>query len=228
MPRQKTYQISLTQDQIDEFQKALHSGSPLSVALSYAKIPPAKYFYYVELANISAYFKEMELVKEEEAMIHSGVELSQVRSSAETFASKASLHELRTPTAESILRYKNNKTFKKFCDDVYDLLSECDKLRAEIALYHLGQIRKASESKRINANASQWFLERTMPDFFGRTDKTKFEGSLNSNHTIIGQDDTNVLPPIKVEFVDPNTRESQDRVRAMENKVLEQLNGKEA
>ena len=228
MPRPKIYKITISDEQLTKFKSALHSGSPLMVALSYAQIPPAKYFYYVELANISAYFREMEIVKEEEQLTQSGVELSQVRSNAESLSTESTLHQLRVPTAQSILRYKNNKGFKDFCDSVYDLLTECDMLRAEITLFHLGQIRKASENRRINAVASQWFLERTMPDYFGRSDKTKIEGSFNSTSTIIGRDDTNSLPPIKVEFVDPNTKESKDRVREMESKVLDQLNGKQA
>ena len=232
MPRTKTFKINLTDEQIDKFKNALSTGAPLMVALSFAKIPTVTYFYYVDLANISAYFREKEYLKQEDEMIKSGIDLEAVRNESAEFGSQFAtlsnaLRPYKEPTATSILRYKNNKTFKALCDQVYDLLEECNMLRAGIAIHHLVAIRKAVDKRGVNTQSSQWFLERTMPDYFGRVDKTRVEANVK-NHTLIGQDETDGLPPIKVEFVDPNTRESKDRVRDMEELVDAQLNGKKA
>lgn len=231
MPRSKVFKLNLTDNQIDSFKRALKNGSPLMVALAYAKISSTTYFYYVELANIAAYFKEKEAIHLEEQMFQSGIDLESVKNESADFNSDytsiaGSLRPYREPTATSLVRYKTNKTFKALCDEVYDLLEECDSLRAEIALYHLQEIHNNTCKRGVNTQGSQWFLERTMPDYFGKVDKTRVEASVK-NHTLIGQDDSNALPPIKVEFIDPNTREAKNRVKDMEDMVAAQLNGKE-
>lgn len=230
MPRAKVYKINLTEKQITDFKNALHTGCPLMVALSYAKIHPTVYFYYVDIANIAAYYKEQEMIKEEVEMMQSGIEISNVKDNSHEFSgntniSSESLRPYKIPTPASLLRYKNNKSFAMFCNEVYELLEDCDKLRAEVAMFHLQEIMKHSGKRGVNTTGSQWYLERTMPDYFGKVEKSRFEGSIKNSMTI-GEDETNVLPPIKVEFVDPNTRESQDRVRDMQEIVEKQLLGK--
>lgn len=230
MARTKVYKINLTDNQINDFKNALHSGCPLMVALSFAKIHPTTYFYYVDLANISAYHREKQMLKEHEEIIKSGVDIEAIKDESKALAGDISsvknvVRPYREPTGTSILRYQNNKTFAALCDEVYDLLEECDRLRAEVAMFHLREIMKHSGERGVNTVGSQWYLERTMPDYFGRVEKTKFEGSVKNTMTI-GEDDTDALPPIKVEFVDPNTLENKNRVKDMEDLVNSQILGK--
>lgn len=229
MARTKVYTIKISDEQQEKLKKALRTGSPLTVALAYARIPATQYYYYVEVANISWYFKNLELTKEEESVIHSGITLSDVEKEAKALNThkvntNGAINIYKEPNAESILRYKNNRTFKEFCDKVYEFINECDNLRSEAVLYHLTAIHQSVGKKGVNTSASQWFLERTIPEHFGKTEKVtqRIEGDIHQ--TFSGDDELGeALPPIKVEFVDPNTKESKDRVKDMEDLVRDQL-----
>lgn len=232
MARTKVFKINISDEQKEKLRQALKNGSPLTVALSYARIPVTLYYYYVEVANVSAYFKERELLKYEEEMIKSGVSLADVKQEAEELNSfsvnrNGAINTFKEPSAKAIFRYKNNRTFKNFADEVYDMISEFDNLRSEAVLLHLSTINKSAGKRGVNTTSSQWFLERTMPEHFGRVDKTinksESQVTINNEGEPVGQG----LPPIKVEFIDPTTEESKNRVREMEKLVHEQLNGKE-
>ena len=234
MSRPKLYNINLTDEQISNFKNALHTGAPLMVALSYACISPTYYTYLLQVASISAYNQELKKIKEEDMMIKSGINMSEVQNDTiqlgGNYSKISAFHQLREPTPESQLRYKNNVSFRMFCDKVYDLMNEWDKIRAEITLFHLDELRKHSGKRGVNTNGSQWFLERTMPDYFGRVEKNKIEGNVSSSMSISGSGDgkENEIPAIKVEFVDPKTKENNDRIKNMEDLISKQINGNEA
>ena len=211
------YQIKATNEQLEKLYKSLHVGSPLNVALSFAGIPMATYCFWQQIASVVAYQKEIDDLKELDQAMKSGASFSQVRNEmadAQTFETHkaTAISAYREPSAEMILRYKNNKSFRDFANQVYQIIRKCDEMRSEIVLYHLAAIRDCAKQRGANSNASQWFLERTMPEYFGRCDRY---GDIPQTETKTTQ--------VKVEFVDPNTKESKDRVKAMENLVADQL-----
>ena len=114
------------------------------------------------------------------------------------------------PSMDSILRYKNSKRFKEYADQVYEIINECNQIRAEVTLSHLATITKSTQDKRINASGSMWWLERTQPDFFAKpTDKVKEEENAPTP-----------VERVQVEFIDSSTKENKDRIRHMEELVL--------
>ena len=234
MARTKVFAINLTEDQRTKLKDALMTGSPLTVALTYAKIPAFQYYYYVEVANVARYFKEKEFVLLEEKMIQAGVSFADIRDESQelnTFQTNrnGAIGTFKEPSEKAKLRYKNNRTFKAFADEVYDFINECDTLRSEAILFHLNEIRKAAGKRGINTQSSQWFLERAIPEHFGKSEKVtqKIEGSVHQTFSADGDPDKPALPPIKVEFINPNSTESLNRLKEMEEKVREQFVGKE-
>ena len=235
MARTKVFTINLTEDQKTKLRNALGAGSPLTVALAYAKIPAVQYYYYVEVANISRYFKEMEFVKLDDETIKAGVSFADIRDESQelnTFSNNRNggIATYKEPTEKAKLRYRNNRTFKVFADEVYEFINECDTLRSEAVLYHLNEIRKSAGKRGVNTQSSQWFLERAVPEHFGKKDMVtqRIEGNMHQTFSSDGDADKPALPPIKVEFINPNSSESLNRLKEMENKVREQVVGKDA
>ena len=234
MARTKVFTINLTEEQKTKLKQALATGSPLSVALVYAKIPAVQYYYYVEVANIARYYKEMEFVKLDDETIKAGVSFADIRDESQelnTFSNNrnSAIGTNKEPSEKAKLRYRNNRTFKTFCDEVYDFINECDTLRSEAVLFHLQEIKKAAGKRGINTQSSQWFLERTMPEHFGKTEKVtqEIKGSMHQTFNSVGDDDKPALPPIKVEFINPNSNDAMNRLKEMEDKVREQVLGKD-
>lgn len=234
MARQKIFEIKLSEDQKTKLKNALLSGSPLPVALSFARISPVQYYYYVEVANVSRWFKEKEFIKQNDEFIKAGVSFADIReeaAAATTFEknSNGGINTFKEPTAEAINRYKNNKSFREFADEVYDFIAECDNNRSEAVMFHLAEIRKAAGKRGVNTNSSQWFLERAVPEHFGKNERVtqRIEGSMHQTITQEGDGVEPGLPPVKVQFVSPDTTECKQRVKAMEDLVAEQLRGKD-
>ena len=234
MARQKVFEIKITNEQKELLRNSLRAGAPLGIALSYAKIPAIQYYYYVEVANVSRYFKDKEFKKLNDEFIKSGVSFGDIQDEAAALNThfnnpNSSIASYKEPTAEAILRYKNNRSFKEFADEVYDFIQECDNCRSEAVMYHVSQIRSAAGKRGVNTNSSQWFLERAVPDSFGKSERivNKVEGSLHQTINQEGDPNEPGLPPVKVEFVNPNTKENQDRVKDMEDLVASQLLGKD-
>lgn len=234
MARTKVFTINLSDDQKQKFRNALKAGSPLTVALAYARIPAVQYYYYVEVANISRYFKEMEFVKLDDETIKAGVSFADIRDESQelnTFQTNRNggISTFKEPSEKAKQRYKNNRTFKAFADEVYAFINECDTLRSEAILYHLTEIMKSAGKRGVNTQSSQWFLERAVPEHFGKSERVtqRIEGSMHQTFTAEGDSDKPTLPPIKVEFINPQSKESLDRLKDMEDKVREQVLGKD-
>lgn len=235
MARTKVFAINLSEDQKAKLKNALAAGSPLTVALTYAKIPSVQYYYYVEVANVSRYFKEMEFVKLDDETIKAGVSFADIREESQELNSfsvnrNGGIATFKEPSEKAKQRYRTNRTFKAFADEVYDFINECDTLRSEAVLYHLNEIRKAAGKRGVNTNSSQWFLERAVPEHFGRNDRItqKIESNVHSTFSAEGDLDKPALPPIKVEFINPNANDSVARLKEMEEKIKDQVLGKDA
>lgn len=207
-----------TNKQIEELQNALKGGAPLLIALQYAGISRATYYYWVAVASIVIQYKSQEELEEVDEMFHSGISLQQVRDLSESAASnkRSGIGTFIEPSEESMLQYKNNAEFRKFANKCYQVVTECDKIRSGVALLHLSNIRKSTDkASRINASGSMWFLERTIPDFFAKPSDKLSEQSNEKTH----------VESLKVEYVDPGTEESKKRLKDMENELEALING---
>ena len=207
-----------TDEQLQDFYTALKGGSPLLLALQYAGISRATYYYWVAVSCVVEQYKSQQELEEVEQIIQSGISLQDVRDLSESVGTqkRTSVGVWVEPSPESVLAYKNNRKFRKFADKCYEVIQECNRIRSQLALVHLTNIRKSvDKSNRMNASGSMWFLERTLYDFFAKPSEK-------------AADPTNekmVVEPVKVQYVDPNTKESEERVQEMENDLQIKING---
>lgn len=210
-------EIKATQDQIDTLQETLKAGAPLHLALQRAEISVATYYYWVAIACIVTTVKSQQEIEEMEELAKSGVSISNVRDLAQatTKGKKSGVGIYIEPSAESILTYKNNRKFKKFADRCYEIVTACDKARSDFATDQLKLIKLSTLKKNnINPSGAMWWLERNMPEQFAKpSDKVKED----ENSSVVG------VPAIEVEFIDPNTRDSTQRLIDMEDKILSEL-----
>lgn len=207
-----------TDTQIEDLKNALRGGAPLVLALQYAQIQVSTYYYWVAMASIVKQAKSQEELESLEEIMQSGVSLQDIRDMSEQTMNmkRTGIGTFITPSQESILQYKNNRKFHKFADKCYEIISECDKIRSQLALAHLSNIRKSTDKgSRINASGSMWFLERTLSDFFGKA----------SDKAIEKENQENIVEPIRVEYVDANDKNTKDRVKEMEEELERKLNG---
>lgn len=205
------------EEQIKELYEALKGGAPLLLALQYAGINRATYYYWVAVASIVEQAKSQEQLEKMEKHFKSGISIQEIRDLSESVAStkKSGVGTFIEPSAESVLRYKNSKKFREFADICYEVVSECNKIRSQLALIHLSYIKKSTDKgSRINASGSMWFLERTLSDFFAKpSDK------------VIDQEQRATIEPVRVEYVNPKTKDSMDRIKEIENDLEQTING---
>jgi len=216
MPRKKL-EINVDQVHIDELKRALKNGAPLVIALQYSGISQATYYYWVAMYSIVKDAKSQDDLEEYEAEKH-GISIDAVKEMAATNSSskKTDINAYIEPSAESMLQYRNDLRFKRFADQCYEIVSECNRMRAEAAMNHLITISLSTKDKRVNASGSMWFLERTLSDFFSKPSEKVREEELNKVP----------IEKVQVEFVDPGTKENKDRIKDMDELILnEQKDG---
>ena len=207
----KKLSINITQENLDKLYKGLRAGSPITIALQYAGIAPATYYYWVAVYSVVLAAKQTEELQQIEKIASSGISIEQIKetAAANTVTRKGAMGGFIEPSMDSILRYKKSKRFKEYADQVYEIINECNQIRAEVTLSHLATITKSTQDKRINASGSMWWLERTQPDFFAKpTDKVKEEENAPTP-----------VERVQVEFIDSSTKENKDRIRHMEELV---------
>lgn len=215
----KKLEIKATQEQLDRMYNSLKSGAPLQIALKAAGISLTTYYYWVAIASIVVAVKTQAEIEEIEALANSGVSLQEIRDMAAnaTKGRKTGVGTYIEPSAESILNYKNNKRFKKFADQCYEIVSKADSIRSEFATSQLATIKLSTLKKNgINPSGAMWWLERNMPDFFAKpSDKVKDQENQEAPS----------VPSVSVEFIDPNTTDTQQRLLDMEQRILDDLKG---
>lgn len=208
-----------SEEQLQDLYTALKGGAPLLIALQYAGISRATYFYWVAVSCVVEQARSQEELEGMEDLFNSGISLQQIRDMSETAAAnkRTGVGAFIEPSQESILQYKNNKKFRKFADWCYEIISECDKIRSKLALLHLSNIKNSVDKKnRLNASGSMWFLERTMSDFFAKPIDKAIEASKEQQQ----------VEKVQVEYVDPNTQDSKERLLEMEADLEKKINGK--
>lgn len=217
MPRKKL-EIRTDPEQIEKLKRCLKRGAPLKLALANSGISSATYYYWVSMASIVKEIKAQEEVDEMEELARSGVSLIDIRNAADELESdkKSSIGAYIEPTAASLLKYRNSVRFKKFADECYAIIRECDELRSEYGLLQLGIIAastSAKDGKRINPYGAMWWLERNMPEQFAKPgDKAQID-----NNEKVG------VESIKVEFINPAEKDSIDRIKDMEAEIMNEL-----
>lgn len=217
MPKRKL-EIKASEQQLDTLYKTLQAGAPLQLALQRVGISMATYYYWVAISSIVTHVESQAEIEELEELAKSGVSISNIReiAASKLKGKKTGVGEYIEPSAESILQYKNNRKFRKFADQCHAIIAECDKARSDFATLQLLKIAKSTDKKNgVNPSGAMWWLERNMPDFFAKpSDKAKeseTEAPLN-------------VPSIEVEFIDPTTTASQQRLLDMEEQILKDLN----
>lgn len=207
----KKLEITASEEEIEKLKKTLTSGAPLQIALQFAGISQATYFYWVAMYSIVEEAKsqdELELLRANQY----GVSIDNIKDIAASACptKKTSMGAFIEPSAESLLKYRNNKTFRAFANKCYEIVKDCNEARAQAALGHISTIIKSTKDKRVNASGSMWFLERTLSDFFSKPSEKVKEDELNKAP----------IEKVTVEFVDPNTKENKDRIKEMEELIL--------
>lgn len=212
-------EIKATEEQLEELYKTLKAGAPLQLALQRVKISIATYYYWVAVSSIVVYCKTQEEIEEMEALANSGVSVQNVRdlAAAAQRGQKTGIGVYIEPSQKSVLQYKNNRKFAKFADRVHEIVSECDSIRSEFATIQLAKVARSTDKKNnINPSGAMWWLERNLPDFYAKpSDRVKDEETA----AVAG------IPAVEVEFIDPETTSSVQRLSDMEEQILKDLKG---
>lgn len=207
-------EIKASEEQIDTLHKKLAAGAPLQLALQSAGISIATYCYWVAIASIVITVKDQEEIDELEALAQSGVSVSGVRDMAAALVKgkRTGLGAYVEPKQESILQYKNSRRFRKFADQVYEIVQKCNQERSDYATKQIELVKVSTLKKNgINPSGAMWWLERNLPDFFAKpSDKPEEEQTA----------DVGGVPAIEVEFINPDTPAQRDRLREIEEKIL--------
>lgn len=215
----KKLEVKATQEQLNKLYDSLKAGAPLQIALQRASISTATYYYWIAISSIVVAVKTQEEIEELENLANSGVSIQEIRDMAsfESHGKKSDIGSYIEPKAESLLQYKNNRKFKKFADQCYEIIQTCDVLRSDFATMQLLRIAQSTAKKNgINPSGAMWWLERNMPSLFAKpSDKVK-----DPDNT-----ETAPIPSIQVEFVDPGTTTNLDRLAEMEKKIFDEMNG---
>lgn len=217
MPRKKL-EVNATQEQLDQLYDALEVGTPLTIACQMVGISIATYYYWVAVYSVVVYCKEQDELEEMDKMSKAGISIQEIKdfSSAMTNNRKGAIGTFIEPKSESILQYKNSLTFRRFANEVYEIINKCNQIRSKVIVKHLRTIEDSTNKKKgIAASGSMWFLERTQADFFGRPQDKVVEESATPGS----------IPSIQVEFVSPDDRDTTDRLKNMEDLVLKELKG---
>ena len=210
MPRKKL-EINATQEQINNLKNALKAGAPLHIALQYAGISATTYYYWVAMYSIVLDAKNQDELEELKADKF-GVSIDEIKDIAIANAPKNrnQMNAYIEPSAESMLQYRNQKQFRDFAIECFKIVNECNTSRAEAAIGHLAKISKSVTDKHVNASGSMWFLERSFSEYFAKaSEKAKDE-------------EVSKVPveKVTVEFIDGSSKESKDRIRDMEQLIL--------
>jgi len=212
-------EIKATDEQLRLLYETLRAGAALQLALQRSGISMTTYYYWVAISSIAAYVKSQEEIEELEALAKSGVSVQNVRdmAAAAQKSRKSGVGVFIEPTQESILQYKNNRKFRAFADKVHEIVKTCDQARSDFATLQLAKIARSTDKKNgINPSGAMWWLERNLPDFYAKpSDRVKDEEV----------DPTVTVPSVEVEFIDPETRDSTQRLLDMEEQILKDLKG---
>lgn len=198
------YELYINSAQLDDLYKCLKTGMPLEIALQHAGISVSLYKYLLALGSVSHTEKEAVITKElkgvmdEDLPTYSGANLDSLE-----------VGKWITPKPKYQKKYHYDKEFKILCDQAYKIIVNINTQISENILFHLQKVNMngmKSKSGKVIATASMWYLERTLPSFFGKKDN------------FIPESNT-VVRPVEIAYIDPDTDESKRRVDEMQSSI---------
>lgn len=218
MPRKKL-NITATPEELEDLYKALEVGTPITVALQMVGIGLATYYYWVAVYSVVVYVKEQEELEKIEQLTQAGISIQEVKdlsaSTSQTYR-KAQVGTYIEPKQETVLQYKNSLKFRKFANEVYEIIHKCNQIRSKVIVKHLDNIDRSTDNKNhIKASGSMWFLERTLSGYFGR----------EIDKQVVNENTSGDVPKVQIEFIDPNTDDERARLEELETEVLKELKG---
>ena len=187
-------------ERLKKLLNALRTGSPLKIALRYAGIQYSEYRYWLSVyASVVRCQEEQSLrdLKKDKTPLAAIRERSFAYSKVEDENGR-----MVEPDAEAMLLYSNSKAFREKADEISQIVIDIDQAKTGAILRHLTRITKEGANKTEVA-ASQWFLERALPQDFGKEEKEQLPS----------------IEPIKVNFVTPSDA-SLKRIEDMEKSIL--------
>ena len=164
---------------LDKLYKALAIGTPIKNALRFAEIPEPLYRIWESQHKAVAYEKLRK--KYEDAIEKPEIEL---------------------PNPDILTRYANSQKYKRVCDEAYSIIEKCLNSQSKAVVKHLNNLMNDGY-KMPQIVASQWFLERVLPNEFGKGER----------------EEEVAVKPIEVSFVKPN-EDSRKRIEDMERDIL--------
>lgn len=219
------YEISESElKQSETLIKSLKLGVPLDIALQYANISKQKYYYWVALASIARYDREQTFIKQQTVNVESGISFAAIKESIQedhknVKTYKSTIGAFVEPSQESMLKYHVSKSFHNYVDRIEEIITKCDQARSEIVMVHLQAIREAAiadgagRRKLVNTSGSQWFLERTLPNIFGRPCDN------------VTNESNKEVEAIEVKFISPDTKDQKDRLKEMQEVIDREMSG---
>ena len=182
--------------------RALKNGMPLELALAYAQITPSIYTYLLALASVSNYHIE----KERLDLISDACEGDNNILNTINDTSVIGF-QFFTPNQPTIDKYQSNMEFKKLCDYAFKTITDINRARVENIYTHLKKVNNngnKTKGGRIDARASMWYLERTLPEYFGEQE--------------IETPPKAKVMPIEIEYVNPD--DANTRITDMINEIV--------
>lgn len=186
---------------IEKLYKTLAIGTPVKTALKYCSIPYVDYCYWLMLYNLVEYMNQ-----QEESEKLEGEDLSDILEQAREMARAEKGQEVEPPP-EAVVRYNRSERYRKNAIEIHDIIEKCRVSQTSAVVRHLSRI--ATSEDKAQLTASQWFLERALPEEFG----------LKQSLTLDKR--TSLAPkPIKVEFVKSDSEADLKRVAEIEKELL--------
>lgn len=209
------YDINANPDQLNVLYDSLKKGVPLSIALKSARIEKLTYYYWVALGSVAMQIKEEQKLEELKALVPESFDLDEIQNQIyeeEEMYQDEDIIKFIKPTEEQLYQYKVNNDFRTVCNEAHEIIKTCETKRTEAIMFHLGKVAmdgQYTKSGKISARASMWFLEKAVPNYFGRK---PVEEEIKPSRI--------EKKPLKVEFVDPNTDQTAKRIEKMRNSIL--------
>lgn len=207
-------------ENLNALYEALKKGVPLSVALTNSGISQTTYFYWVTLASIAHTMKSEKEIQELSDLLGDEDEINFTRDKifqeTEEYQNEV-ITKFVEPKETLCYKYQRDEKFRNLCDEAYQIIKTCDESRCMAIAYHINKVAMdghRSSQGRINARASMWFLERALPTIFGKKEEEELKPSRIEKK------------PLKVQFVDPNEKNSLKRVEEMTNELMNVSTGK--
>jgi hypothetical protein len=181
-------------DKLNRLKTAFSLGAPLKTALNFAGVSLSEYRYWEKVANSVSY-----CIEKEGASKLQGKKDVLARIRKETHEEIA--EQEAQPDPELVALYLSSGIFKREANEIYNIFQECEKAKTDSVIHHLKRVSTSTNNAEISA--SEWFLERALPDEFGKNQEEK----------------PTPIKPVEIKFVNSKSEESLKRIEALEKEL---------